>query len=202
MPIPKQILVKLYNHQHQSMSEIASLLSCSLHKVNYWMSKYNLPRRSLSDANYHKYNPSGDPFQIKKSLTIGEQRLLSLSLGLFWGEGNKVNPEGVRLGNSDPNLIKIWCQFLRQICNVREDKIHFHLQIFHDNDPIVAKNYWAQHLSINQNRITSGTPTKKLGKGSYRKLNQHGVMTVGVYNTHFRVWIMAQLSKLGYNFDY
>lgn len=199
MPIPLPLLQRLYFHQHQSMSEIAHTLNCSIHKVEYWMSKYQMPRRNRSSANYHKYNPLGDPFHVKRTLSLQESNLLHLSLGLFWGEGNKVAHEGLRIGNSDPQLLKQWCLFLRNICQIKESKIHFHLQTFRDNDIDVARVYWAQQLDINPQRITSGKPTKSLGKGIYTKINPHGVMTVGVYNIKLRQWMIAQLQKLGYN---
>jgi len=65
--LSKNYLEKLYKNGH-SMTEIAKLLDCSVHKVVYWMEKYKLSRRSLSQAIYLKSNPQGDPFKIKTKL--------------------------------------------------------------------------------------------------------------------------------------
>lgn len=199
MPIPKDLLKRLYYNSHLSVSQIASKLDLSVHKVIYWMDIYQLKRRSRSEANYQKYNPDGDPFSIKNKFSIQDVELLNLCLGLFWGEGNKVNRHGVRLTNSDPALINTWCLFLRKVCNVNEAKIRFYLQTFKDNNIITAKEYWSNTLNIHPSRINTGKPTHTLGKGSYTKISQYGVMTVGVFNTHFHTWMMEQLQKFGYN---
>ncbi len=72
------------------------------------MTKYGIPRRNRSEATYIKRNPKGDPFHIKTNLNNKEKILYGLGLGIYWGEGTKVNREAVRVGNSDPNLIKIF----------------------------------------------------------------------------------------------
>ncbi len=183
------------------MFDISQTLECSIHKVAYWLTKYEIPRRSLADANYAKYNPSGDPFQIKNDLSLAEERLHSLAIGLFWGEGNKRFLTGIKICNSDPDLILQWCSFLRTICQVREDKIHFHLQTFKDNNLILAKEYWANKLSVSPARIRTSKPIPSQGKGTYKRISVYGVISVDVYNTHFRAWMMEQLYKLGYNPD-
>jgi hypothetical protein len=70
-------LEKLYK-SGLSMFEIAAKLKCSTHKIVYWMNKYNLQRRSLSDALYVKLNPNGDPFKIKKIINQDEKFLYGL----------------------------------------------------------------------------------------------------------------------------
>lgn len=62
--ILREDLETLYN-SGLSMIEIATKLKCSPHKIVYWMNKYSLQRRSLSNAMYVKLNPNGDPFKIK-----------------------------------------------------------------------------------------------------------------------------------------
>lgn len=66
--ITKDVLEKLYFKKHQSMTEIAKQLNCSVHKVVYWMDKHKISRRSWSLAAYHKQNPNGHPFKIKEHL--------------------------------------------------------------------------------------------------------------------------------------
>ncbi len=199
MSISEKVLHRLYVVDHKSMFDIASILHCSIHKIEYWLRKYNIPRRNRSDANYAKYNPDGEPFTIKSPLTPKEQNLYHLALGLYWGEGGKTVNHSTRLGNSDPSLILIYYKFLRDICQIASPKIHFHLQVFKDTDISNAKKHWSDILNIDQSKITTGKPTKSLGRGSYKKVSQYGVMTVGVYNTHFHTWIMEQLQQFGYN---
>lgn len=201
MFISKEILISLYINDKKSITEIAKQLGFSPHKVVYWLKKYGIPRRSPNEASYIKYNPNGDPFRISNLKTKNEILLYALAIGLFWGEGNKKNVHDVRIGNTDIGIINYWCRFLREICHVKEQKIHFHLQTFKNMSLEKTVSYWSRNLEIDPSRITSCKPMAPLGKGSYHKMSQFGVLTVGVYNTHFRKWIMEQLYNLGYNPD-
>jgi len=81
-PIPKNKLINLYK-SGLSVVEIADKTNTSERKINYWLKKLQVPKRSISEAMYLKYNPNGDPFKIKKRLTIDETKLLGMGLGLF-----------------------------------------------------------------------------------------------------------------------
>jgi hypothetical protein len=198
MLIPKIELVQHYINEQKSMADIAKILNCSIHKVEYWLIKHQIARRNRSDANYAKYNPNGDPFSIKPNLSREEQNLYFLAVGLYWGEGGKTNLQSARLTNSDPSVIRIFYTFLTDICQIKPLKIHFHLQTFKDNDIMLAKNYWAERLKISPDLVNTSKPISSQGRGSYIKINPYGVMTIGVYNTHFRAWMIQQLQKLGY----
>src|SRR3989344_3535161 len=98
-------LRNLYVKKKMSSSEITRIFKCSEHRVNYWLKKYNISKRSISEAVYQRCNPKGDPFKVKKIESLADAKLLGLGLGLYWGEGNKKNKNSVRLGNSNPLII-------------------------------------------------------------------------------------------------
>jgi hypothetical protein len=161
------------------------------------MRKYKIVTRSISDAVYLYHNPEGEPFEIKTVLTLEEEKLRSLALGLFWGEGNKASSHAVRITNSDPGVIRQFHKFLIEICQVKVEKIGYYLQTFKDNDMNSAKRHWASCLSINPEKIHTCNPVHSLGKGTYRKINRFGVMTIAFSNTHLKTWILVELGKLG-----
>lgn len=88
------------------MQQIADQYSCSLHKIDYWMRKYHIARRSRSHAAYQRAHPDGDPFTLRTNLSPDERELWGVGLGLYWGEGTKASPSSVRIGNSDPGVIR------------------------------------------------------------------------------------------------
>lgn len=180
------------------MQEIATASGISLHKVAYWMHKYGIRSRSRSDAIYQKNNPQGDPFYIKVPTTLAETELLGLGLGLYWGEGTKASRHSVRLGNTDPKLLKIFLRFLLEICCVRKDKIRFALQIFSDIDIEKAKQFWIDELDIAPEQFMKKavvTPSGSLG--TYRKKSQYGVLTVLFHNKHLRDQLVQLLEERG-----
>ncbi|MEI9914167.1 MAG: hypothetical protein WDN66_04285 [Candidatus Saccharibacteria bacterium] len=110
--IAKSTLERLYLKKKQSMMQISKILCCSPHKVEYWMNAHDIKRRSISDAVYTYNHPKGDPFKVNELRTKEDMFLQGLGLGLYWGEGNKRSKHSIRLGNTDPALIRYFMKFM------------------------------------------------------------------------------------------
>lgn len=193
----KEELRELYIEKKLSLSEIATKLNFSVHKVTYWMSSYKIPCRKRSEANYIKANPDGDPFCIKKRLNRNEVKLKYLALGLYWGEGGKTVKHNVTLVNSDIGVVKQFRKYLIEVCRVKDSKIKYYLQTFKDNDLVVATKYWAKMLDIDPERIHTSKPIHSMGKGTYKKISNYGVMNISFFNMHLKAYIMNELGKWG-----
>ena len=168
------------------MQEIADLLGYSLHKIAYWMEKHRVPSRSRSEAMYVKHNPNGDPFQFQPPRTLKEAELFGMGLGLYWGEGTKTSRSSIRLGNTDPELLKTFINFLVRFFNIRKKDLKFGLQIFTDIDSDDALDFWVKHLRIERSQFYKLVTTKSGSIGTYRKKSQYGVLTVMYHNTKLR----------------
>lgn len=178
------------------MRTIAKILHCSEHKVVYWMRAYKIDRRTRSEAAYMQLNPAGDPFHIKTRLTNKEYFLMGLGLGIYWGEGTKSKTNSARVANTDPHLLRMFRQFLRKVCQVREDKIHYSIVCFNDTSPTTARDYWSNQLEISGDKFGKITQIPTQGKGTYKKKSQFGVCTLSVGNVKLKAWILNQLSNL------
>ncbi len=188
-------IISLYKKGY-SMKMIGELVGFSCNKVNYWLEKKNIPRRSLSEALYKKHNPKGDPFYKTKINSQEKAFLFGLGLGLYWGEGTKKNRYSVRLGNSDPYLIKSFIIFLKKIYNIKSDKLKFGLQVFNDMNPEEAKSFWINHLKINEKQLGKIIVTPARSIGTYREKTKYGVLTVYFNNTKLRKIFEEELTKL------
>jgi hypothetical protein len=151
--IDKAILEKLYLKDNQSMMQISKTLGCSPHKVEYWMTKHNIKRRSISDAIYTLNHPHGDPFKVNRLRTKEDTFLQGLGLGLYWGEGNKRSKHSIRLGNTDPALIRWFMKFMMDRFGIKKDEFRLQLQIFTDIDPERALRYWIQELGSKEHSL-------------------------------------------------
>lgn len=179
--VARVLLIDLYIKKGFSVASIASRLKCSQNKINYWLSKYGIPKRSISDALYLSHNPDGDPFKVRKADSLDSALLLGLGLGLYWGEGNKRNPNTIRLGNTDPLLIKKFIKFLRVILGVPILKLRFGLQIFSDMNPNKALGFWLRHLKshgVSRGQFQRLVITQARSIGTYRQKSKYGVLTV------------------------
>ncbi len=75
----------------------------------------------------------------------------------------------VRLGNTDPLMIKVFRDFLLTICGIESTKIRYGLQIFSDVDENEALHFWQEYLSIERSSIMPTISRIQSGKiGTYK----------------------------------
>ncbi|MFI5212727.1 MAG: hypothetical protein ACHQTE_02075, partial [Candidatus Saccharimonadales bacterium] len=189
--IKKDLLIEMYLTKGLSMKEIANKLQCSPNRVVYWMAQHDIKRRSISEAIYQQHNPLGDPFKLKKITSIKDAQLMGLGIGLYWGEGNKKNRHSVRLGNTDPELIRIFVQFLVELCGVDPKRLRYSLQIFSDIDPQQALAFWMTELHTEQSQFGKVVVTPARSLGTYRVKSIYGVLTVHFHNYKLRDIIVS-----------
>lgn len=119
-----------------------------------------------------------------------------LGFGLFWGEGNKKDEYAVRLGNTDPKMIKYFLKFLRKFYHIKEEKIRFGLQIFGDMDVHKAEQFWISELGVSSKQFMKTIVTPVRGSGSYRQKTKYGVLTVYFSNKKLRKIICDTLESM------
>ena len=193
--INRTALETLYLQDKLSMQEIAARLDCSVNKVVYWMDKYHIKRRTISDAIYQKHNPDGDPFSVRPIKNTDDAKLLGMGVGLYWGEGNKANKHSVRLGNTDPALLNIFIKFLVDLFGVDKTRLRFGLQLFSDTNPDDALAFWTNKLGVNASQFYKITVTISGSIGTYRHKNINGVLTVYYHNKKLRDILISMLPR-------
>ena len=163
MSLSKEVLEELYNEQRLSMAEIAERLGCSPNKVAYWMIKYGIPRRDISDAIYEKRNPDGDPFEIQESLSDDERELFQLVVGLYIGEGNKKRGDEASISNSDPRVIRAFIRFVCDICGVNREDLFVSLNIYDDVETEDVLVYWEEVTELPRSQFHKPVVRSKQG---------------------------------------
>lgn len=196
--IDKKLLEKLYVKEGKSMQEIANALGCSVHKVQYWLAKHQLPRRSIGEAIYRWHNPKGDPFQYRPPRTRKEAMLFGMGIGLYWGEGTKADRYTVRLGNTDPALLNVFLEFIARFYNIKRKDCRFGLQIFSDMKDSEALDFWCKKLKIRKRQFQKIVCTPSGSLGTYRRKSQYGVLTIYYGNRKLRDLLIEQLRHNGY----
>lgn len=200
----EDVLKNLYINKKLSSREISLKLKCSEGKVNYWISKYNIPKRSISDAVYTRLNPNGDPFEVKKVESIEDALLVGIGLGLFWGEGNKKDFGTLRLGNSDPDLMRLFLYFLEKRYQIKKHRLRFGLQLFSDMNIRDAEKFWLDYLHITSNQLYKTVVSVSGKTGTYREKTKYGVLTLYFHNKKLRDLVIGEidnLSKIDYHSD-
>ena len=194
--ITRELLSELYLIKKLSSKNIAIQLKCSETNINYWIKKFNIKKRTISEAIYQKNNQKGDPFLLNHPKTLRQMFLFGLGLGLFWGEGTKRNLHAVRLSNSDPELVKKFIDFLVNIYNIDKNKLRFQLLSYDDLNLNKLMTFWTKYLSVKSIQFFKSTILKKRGKGTYLKKMKRGVIIVSFGNIKLRNLICSQIANI------
>lgn len=88
----REELLELYWNKRLSLSEIAKAKGCTKRNVEYWMSKFNIPRRSKSEGN--KIDWMKHP-RVKYKLSFNPSSLAYI-LGVVLGDGCIYSPPNGR----------------------------------------------------------------------------------------------------------
>ena len=185
--LSKETLQGLYLNKKYSAAQIARRVDCSENKVNYWIAKHGIKKRAIGEALYLRHNPKGDPFTVRAPKNINDAILYGLGIGLYWGEGTKANKTSVRIGNTDPRLIRVFIRFLEVCYGIDRNKLKFGLQIFGDMNKESTLRFWTKTLQVPRSQFQRGVViTPHRGVGNYRNKTRYGVLTLYFNNRKLR----------------
>ncbi len=113
---------------------------------------------------------------------------------LYWGEGKKER-NSFSISNTDPDMIRFVLQFLREECEVPEDKIRLRVRLHPSLDGSKAKRYWSRVSGVASSKIKATKNLNKTNKGK-RKGHPYGCLEVAVHDTLFRARIEGWMDQL------
>lgn len=186
--INKSLLYNLYSENKLSMVEISNKLRVTPKTVEYWLEKYDIPRRSCSESAYVKQNPKGDPFRIKRELNSKDKELLTIGLMLYWAEGNKNNKTLLQLVNLDYRMLQLFLKFLRGICKIDEKRLRLYVRLYKNFNKKVAKQHWAKLLNVSKEQIFVYPHTDTRSKVG-NQWSEYGIATLQFSNTKLKKWL-------------
>lgn len=201
LPVIKK-LRELYGNG-LSMKEISSKTGLKYGIVVHWMKKYNIPRRSMSEAIYAKKNPNGDPFHIKELNNRRDIELFNIGIGLYLGEGKKRDKHNIAFSNSNPAILKLFLIFLKEICGVKESQLKAQLNIFDDVGLEEAIDLWQKATKIPRSNFFSSV-VRKSKRGSYKNRSRYGTFTIYFSNIKLKKFIIecCERSLVKYSQNY
>lgn len=117
--------------------------------------------------------------------------LFTTALGLYWGEGDKVSKNQIRITNTDPNMLVVFLDFLQKLCGVEKENIRLALFIYEDLNEAKCKRYWKRKLKIHVFHKTQILPSRHKTKRL-----PYGVCTIVVSNTYLKVKMNTWIDHL------
>lgn len=128
---------------------------------NLWLSKRNGSVRRKEKA---EKEAAGKANKAINNLSNKEKLLILASL--YWAEGAKVDSN---LTNTDPDLVKIFVNGLREIIGITNDRLRLNIRIYEDMDKEKCIDYWFKVTGLAKDNLSSVNVLsgKKKGKLKY-----------------------------------
>ncbi len=116
------------------------------------------------------------PARIKENLSIEDEKLRLLGVMLYWAEGCKGRGT-VKFVNSDPDMIRLFLRFLREICGIWENRLKLLIHMYPDQDEDMLVEFWSNTTKVpRENFYKSFTHVGK--GGTYKRKSSYGTLTV------------------------
>ena len=71
---------------------------------------------------------------------------------LYWGEGSKRD---FGLSNTDPELIRVFIEGLREVFKIDEDRFRISIRIFEDMDKDKCLDFWSNIVGIAKDKFVN-----------------------------------------------
>ena len=141
-----------------SAREVGERFGVSPWVVYKFMKRRGLSRRGRGETNRIHFKHSPLSYKLKRQLSAEEDKLKLAGTMLYWAEWSKANAKtkewNVDFANSNPDMVRTFLQFLREICGVDEGKLRIYLYCYADQNVEEIKNYWSKITNIPLSQFT------------------------------------------------
>lgn len=196
--LPLNLVKKLYYKEQLSSIEIGNRLGVSPEVVLRFMKRMSLPRRTLQENNRIWFEKQPKSFSLKQNLSKEEEKLKMVGIMLYWGEGTSLTPDSgsaiVDFANSNPQMIKLFLKFLRDICRVDEARLRVLLYCYANQDVEALKRYWHKLTKIPLNQFIKPYVRQDFLPGKRGKM-KHGLVHIRYCDKKLVVQIKGWLEE-------
>lgn len=124
----------------------------------------------------------------KKAGEFTERDLLIAGIALYWAEGSKKGVNRFTFVNSDPEMIRLMCEWLEKIMNIPKSDLYPRVAINSIHEPrinVVIK-FWSDLLSIPEEQFRRPTYIRVPPKKVYENYHEYfGILRLSVRNSSF-----------------
>lgn len=139
--------------------------------------------------------------------SLTKDNIFFIGAALYWAEGYKrpqvrngreLTSHSVSFTNSDPGIVLLFLRFLREVCEVPNEKIKADIRIYQHLNTDETLKYWAKITKVQQDnfgKVYYGVSKSSLGKRPYNRL-PFGTIQIRVNNTKLFHRIMGWIEGL------
>ena len=189
MGVPKSTLSDWF--RGQNWSKELSIKLCKMAKLAHTVRIKELNRirgNNLKKLYQQAENEAAEEFDLLKY-----HPLFIAGLMIYWGEGNKVSKSRCWIANTEPLMIKLFLQFLKNICGFKQSRIKAWILIYPDLDERLCRSFWSRKTGLSSDNFHKSA----LVKGTHKsKRISFGVCSVGVSSAYLKCKILKWIQLL------
>jgi predicted transcriptional regulator len=201
--------------EKKSYNQIAKTLDVSKGTVSYWLSSLDwskniekqlaLRAREISKKRLEhlnnlkkiKWNRIYAKAENEAKINFKKLKnnpLFLLGIAAYWGEGDKNFVNGrVRISNIDSELLRLFKNFLIEICGIDRKKIKGNVLIYPDLDSKKCVSYWSKKIGISKSNFYG--PVRIKGRHKTRRI-RYGVCSIQVSDKYLKKKILIWIGLL------
>lgn len=194
--------------QGLSYREILAIIPVSKSSLSLWLRSIGLSKRQkqrLTEKKMASMRRAWISCKRKRILTtekiqkkaikdigkITRRELQLIGIALYWAEGAKQKEQnvsqGVKLGNSDPIMIKIFLKWLMVVCKIPKKDICFRIFLHRtaEHKIVNVQKYWSDIAGFPITKFQKVTWKKHNIKTTRKNIqdNYYGLLEVGVFKS-------------------
>jgi hypothetical protein len=155
--------------------EVAASLGITISRVYRTLKAHPIELRTMQDYNKTRFISSPLSFSLVKKTTTKQRELTIAGLMLYFAEGAKTGVT-VDFANSSPALVKLFLNFLREVCQIDENRVRLYLYCFANQDVNYLVHYWSEYLKVSSDKFTKPYIKKTLGQ--QKRIMKYGLLHV------------------------
>lgn len=177
-----------------SVQQVGDKLGVSIDAAMYALRRQKVARRTSQETNRIRFEAKSLSYDIKKKLTLVEERLKLAAVILYWAEGYKIGKSGLDFANSDPDTVVIFKRFLSEICRVDKDRLRCALYCYEGQDIAKITTFWSTLLNIPEAQFTKPY-IKNAAPGPRGPRMVHGLVHLRYYDTKLLRQVLAWIDE-------
>jgi len=205
MKLQEKSKAQQLRQQGLSIKQIAEKLIVSKGSVSAWVRDIEIPKDLLVNVenrlrlgrehsrksrlvNIAKLNAELNAKCKEEVLPLSNRDLWMAGLMLYAGEGfksSRVSGQRVEVANSNPEILRVFINFLTKVCLVPKEEIRIRLMLYEDIKPEEARRFWSNELGITLNQFCSPFIKQSYKDIPFRHLRRspYGTAHVILYDT-------------------
>ncbi len=172
-------VIRYYVDEELSEAQICEKIGLPSKTVRRILQSNRIVKRSISEAirclNVTKFGKGR--FSLKKILDTQDELLRASGVMLYWGEGSKQGRK-VCFANSDPEMIRVFLEFLRRICGVSEQRLRIAVHYYEDHNIESLTQFWSDVSGIPTTQFHKPQLHKRRPTGTYRNPSRYGTVSI------------------------